>query len=410
LCSFWYGKNNKNNKIREGGGMFMKRFKAQQTYLLFILILSGFLITLISGCGGHGGETDKWMSPAPEVTTIGPADVVTGAGPACINETFSATFSKAMDPATIVSATPGALLTFTVKDTPTGTNVPGIVTYDDATMTATFTPTVIFSPSVNYTATITTAATATDGTPLAADVIWNFTVAATICNPPPPVPPASCAGPGPVDMGAAATFGVLAGPPLTGALTNNGLLTLVNGDVAASSITTAPALGVGFHIYTGTDAQYEAAAGAMLTAIACALGRTCDFNYTGVTDFSAVAAIAPLQPGVHCVHGGAMNVSSPVILNLTNKGVYIFRSEGALTSADGVTVQFSGSANAANSSVFWVPDGAAHINANNHFLGTIMPTGDAAITLDANTTLLPGRVLSNSAVTLSTNTITIPAP
>src|SRR5450759_3785780 len=40
--------------------MVMKRFKARQIYLLFILILSGFLIT---GCGGSGGvtETGHWL-------------------------------------------------------------------------------------------------------------------------------------------------------------------------------------------------------------------------------------------------------------------------------------------------------------------------------------------------------------
>ena len=159
-------------------------------------------------------------------------------------------------------------------------------------------------------------------------------------------------------MGAAATFGVLAGPPGSGALTNNGSNTTVTGNVGASTIHTAPAITAGYTIYTGTDAQYVDASRDMLTAIGCAIGRTCDYNYTGVTDFSAMAAIEPLQPGVHCVTGGAMNVSSPVILELTNPGVYIFRSSGALTSANGVTVRFSGSANAANSSVFWVPNGA----------------------------------------------------
>jgi hypothetical protein len=40
----------------------MKRFKVQQTCLVFMmLILSVFLIT---GCGGNGGETDKWIGPA----------------------------------------------------------------------------------------------------------------------------------------------------------------------------------------------------------------------------------------------------------------------------------------------------------------------------------------------------------
>ena len=372
----------------------MKRFKAQQACLIFMmLILSVFFIT---GCGGHGGETDKWMSPAPEVTAIGPATVVTGAGPACLNQTFSATFSKAMNASTITA--PG---TFTVKATGTGTNVPGIVTYDAASLTTTFTPTVIFSPSVNYTATITTAATDTDGTPLAADVVWNFTVAATICN---PVPPASCNGPGPVDMGAAATFGVLVGTAGGATLTNNGLNTTVNGDVAAASEVTAPTIGPGFNNYTGTDAQYVAAKAAMLTAISCAQGRTCDFNYGSDTDFATVVG---LKAGVHCVTG-AMSVGSN--LTLTDPGVYVFVSTGALTSAPTITLQFGGSANTTNSSVFWVPTGGASIAATNVFLGTIISGGSAATTLGANTTLLPGRAFSNSAVTLDTNTITIPAP
>jgi len=73
-------------------------------------------------------------------------------------------------------------------------------------------------------------------------------------------------------------------------------------------------------------------------------------------------------------------------------------------------VAFGGTANAANSSVFWVSSGVASgavIGATNVFLGTIM-VDPAAATLGATTTLLPGRVLSGSAVTLSTNTIAIP--
>ncbi|MGD0020778.1 MAG: ice-binding family protein [Smithellaceae bacterium] len=288
---FWYGQKYENNKICEGkGGGVMKRFKAQQVYLAFImLILSIFLIT---GCGGHGGETDKWLGGE-------------GTG---------------------------------------GTGGLG---------------------------------------------------------------PASCDGPGPVDMGAAANFGVLAGPPLTGALTCT-LPFTVNGDVAASTQSCTLTQGAGFHNYTGTDPEYVAASADMLTAIACAQARPCsagpDFNFTSAHNFGG----ATLQPGVYCVDG-AMSVDSN--LTFTNPGVYIFLSSGALTTSSTVTVAFGGSANATNTSVFWVPGGAAHILGTNVFLGTIMPGNDAAITLDANTTLIPGRVLSNSAVTLGgggLSEITIP--
>lgn len=221
-----------------------------------------------------------------------------------------------------------------------------------------------------------------------------------------PLAPVSCAGPGPVDMGAAANFGVLVGPAGGATLTNNGILTLVNGDVGAASQVTPPALGVGFTNYTGVAPEYVAAKAAMLTAITCASARACSvgaaFNFPAAHDFGGNT----LNPGVYCVTG-AMSVGSN--LTLTNPGVYIFRSTGALTSSNTITMAFGGIANATNTSIFWVPSGLASIGTDNAFLGTIMPDLSAATTLGANTTLL-GRAFSNSDVTLSTNTITRPTP
>ena len=56
----------------------MKRFKALQVYLIFImLILSVFLIT---GCGRGGGEvTEHWATDtAPTVTAVVPLDGARG--------------------------------------------------------------------------------------------------------------------------------------------------------------------------------------------------------------------------------------------------------------------------------------------------------------------------------------------
>jgi hypothetical protein len=223
--------------------------------------------------------------------------------------------------------------------------------------------------------------------------------------PAPVLPGATCGVAGtPVDMGAAANFGVLVGPTGGATLTNNGLATLVNGDVGAASQVTPPALGGGFTNYTGVDAPYVAAKAAMLAAITCASARPCDFNYGAATDFATVIGLAP---GVHCVTGG-MSVGSN--LTLSTPGVYIFRSTGSLSSANTINLALGGTANDSNTSVFWVPSGAAAIGTNNAFLGTIMPDANAATTLGANTTLLPGRAFSNSDVTLSTNTITRPIP
>lgn len=212
----------------------------------------------------------------------------------------------------------------------------------------------------------------------------------------------TCAA-GNLPLASAASFGVLAGTALT--ITNP---TSVTGDVGSPSITPAagPSTLVGT-MYDSTPASeltvISTAVTDMQTAVGCAVARPCNFSYGAATDFGGMS----LAPGVHCV-AGAMSVGSN--LTLSTPGVYIFRATGALTSAATVIVALGGSANAGNTSVFWVSSGAASgasIGATNTFLGTITVDPGAA-TLGANTTLLNGRVLSSSAVTLSTNTIAIP--
>ena len=90
------------------------------------------------------------------------------------NQAISATFSEAMDSATILASG-----TFTVT-APGPTSVPGIVTYDSTNNTATFTPIGgVFAASTTFTATITTAAQSFFGNlPLATDYTWTFTTSA----------------------------------------------------------------------------------------------------------------------------------------------------------------------------------------------------------------------------------------
>jgi hypothetical protein len=207
---------------------------------------------------------------------------------------------------------------------------------------------------------------------------------------------------------------VLAGTALT--LTNPQVIT---GDIGSPSITPAAGpstlVGTQFDTSTGSLPLIAAAVTDMQTAVACAVARPCDVTYpAGAIDFAI--QVQPLAAGHHCVTG-AMSVGSN--LTLTNPGVYIFDSStgagGALTSAPTITVKFAGAANAANSSVFWVSSGAGSsvsIGATNTFLGTIMCSPCAAgATLQANSTLLPGRMLSAAAVTLNgTNQISRPVP
>ena len=285
----------------------MKRFKAQLSYLAVIMfILSVFLI---SGCGSGGGEvTEHWAPPAaPMVTSTDPADSGTGV---CFNKIITATFDKAMNASTITAAG-----TFTVKATATGNNVTGIVTYSATNKRAIFTidPSNYLTAGLNYTATITTAAHDTDGNALAVNKVWSFTANATTCAASADVvadifgAPASCAGPGPLDLGSAATFGVLGGTALT--ITNP---TSVTGDTG--SPTYSRSFGVSTLIGTMYDSSpaseltvIATAVTDMQTAISCANARACDFNYAAATDFGGMT----LAPGVYCVTG-AMSITRPL--------------------------------------------------------------------------------------------------
>jgi hypothetical protein len=86
------------------------------------------------------------------------------------NQVLSATFSKALNPAT-VSAT-----TFLLKG-PGGAAVTGTVTYNATGSVASFAPSVGLSYNTVYTATITTGVTDSTGDPLAASYSWSFTTA-----------------------------------------------------------------------------------------------------------------------------------------------------------------------------------------------------------------------------------------
>ena len=129
---------------------------------------------------------------------------------------ITATFSLAMDPATINSPTPGALSTFTLKDmtTGSGTIVPGTVAMNGTNKVATLTTSSPLLADTRYTAIITTAAASSTGTPIACSYAWNFKTAAAV------VPLA-------INLGAAEAYGIAS----MDAMTSTGV-TVVNGNIA----------------------------------------------------------------------------------------------------------------------------------------------------------------------------------
>ena len=151
----------------------------------------------------------------PTVILENPVNLATGVA---VNSAVNATFSEAMDPLTISTAT------FTLK---AGiTPVIGLVTYNALTRIATFSPSSNLLPGTAYTAAITIGAEDLAGNALVVPAVnglpkpnpWTFTTAAASI---PPVVPLA------INLGRAASFGIAS----QAGLTSTGV-TVVNGDVA----------------------------------------------------------------------------------------------------------------------------------------------------------------------------------
>jgi hypothetical protein len=133
------------------------------------------LLIVATGCSDPDKTANPGLTP-PTVISVAPPN---GAIGACPNTIVTATFSKAMNPATIDGTT------FTLTG-PGVTSVAGVVTYDTSSNTAIFTPSSALALSTPYTATITTGATDTFGNALASNFVWSFTTGSTTCLTGPP--------------------------------------------------------------------------------------------------------------------------------------------------------------------------------------------------------------------------------
>jgi Ice-binding-like/Bacterial Ig-like domain len=339
------------------------------------------LVALVGGCGdpdkgGSGGAGP--LNPSTVVTVI-PTGGATGI---CQGAVVTATFSKAMNPATINAGT------FTLAAGPTA--VTGTVALDTTGMVATFTPTSPLALSTAYTATITTGANDTFGIALAANFTWMFTTAATAC-------------PGPVGLGTACGFGILAATP---SVTNTGA-THVTGNVGiwpAASITGFPPGTLTGTEHTG-DAVAQTAQGDLTTAYNAAAGAP------GGAALTADIGGQTLPPGVYKATSTLGITGNLTLDGSTNpNGTWIFQVGSALTTAAGAPgnpasqVLLIGGAQAHN--VFWVLGSSGTLGTNSVFQGTIM--AQASITLGTGATL-NGRALARTgAVSLDTNPVNVP--
>ncbi|MDP1849414.1 MAG: Ig-like domain-containing protein, partial [Solirubrobacteraceae bacterium] len=132
-------------------------------------LMSFLLAALVTGCGGGDGSgagPADTTAPTISSTAIVPADAATAIA---LNANITASFSEAMDAATITT------VTFTL--TQGGAPVAGTVTYVGTT--AIFNPTSDLAASTVYTATVTTGVKDVAGNALAAARTWSFTTGTT---------------------------------------------------------------------------------------------------------------------------------------------------------------------------------------------------------------------------------------
>lgn len=352
------------------------------------LILSS--LVLFAAC------SSKDTPVTPDVT----APTVTGTAPVNAglnvprNPSVTATFSETMNPATINATT------FTLSDA--GTPVAGVVTLTGTT--ATLVPTVALAPNVAFTATISTGAKDVAGNALTAAKTWTFT---TVASP--------VTGPAAVNLGTAGNYVIVAksGVSTTGT-------TSVVGDVAispaAASFVTGFALTADATntfatsaIVTGkvwaanysapTPAALTTAVLDMQTAYTDAAGRTLpDFTELGAGNIDGMT----LAPGLYKWGTG---VSIPIAVTLTGgaNDVWIFQIAQNLTVGNGAIVTLGGAAQAKN--VYWQVAGSTTLGTTANFKGIIL----SKTLISMNTgTIMTGRALAQTAVTLNATALTHP--
>ncbi|MBM2855035.1 MAG: Big 5 protein [Steroidobacteraceae bacterium] len=350
------------------------------------------LAAFVTGCGGSGGNGNSPDTTAPTVSSTTPGDLATGVA---ISGNIAATFSEAMNVATITTAT------FTLRQG--ATPVPGAVTY--AGTVATLNPTNDLAANTVLTATITTGARDVAGNALAVNKTWSFTTGA-----------AAGAGPAPVSLGTAGNFVILA---------KSGISTVpssaVTGDIGVSPIdstaitgfslvldatgtfsTASQVVGMAFAAdYTSpTPANLTTAVSNMEAAYTDAAGRSLpDFTELGSGDISGLT----LVPGLYKWGTGVL-ISTDVTLNGGPNDVWIFQIAGGITQASGVRVLLAGGALPKN--IFWQSSGVVALDTTAHMEGVIL--AQTAITLATGATV-NGRLLSQTAVTLDASTVTQPA-
>jgi hypothetical protein len=354
---------------------------------------AAFLLLSLAACGSSG---DNASIPPPGAPTVLSSTPVSGATGVPRNGGISATFSEAMDPATLTATT------FTLTSGATAVPVQGTVTYANSKVE--FWPAAQLDSGGSYTATITTGARSASGVALAAMTAWSFTTGSAV------VPML------PVNLGAAGHFAILAKSGISTVPTS-----AVTGDLGVSpaaatyitgfSLTADPtnvfatSPQVTGKIYAAdyavpSPSSLTTAVGDMQLAFTDAAGRA-----PGVTELGAgnIGGMT-LAPGVY-KWGTGLLIPTDVTLDGQATDVWIFQISQDLTMSSGAKILMAGGALPKN--VFWQVAGLVDLGTTAHCEGIVMTQTSATMRTGAS---INGRLLAQTAVQIDASTVVEPAP
>lgn len=199
-------------------------------------------------------------------------------------------------------------------------------------------------------------------------------------------------------VGTARNFGVLAASTIT-----NVGATVVTGDLGVSpggALTGFPPGTVVGAVHLADAVALQAQSDA-LTAFGVLAGSPCDSDLSG-QDLGGLT----LTPGVYCFTSSAQ-LTGPLVLNAMNDpaAVFIFRIGSTLTTASASSVAVINGGSACN--VLWIVGTSATLGGFCSFVGTILAS--ASVTLNGGAAVTGKVVALNGAVTMISNSVTVPA-
>jgi hypothetical protein len=356
------------------------------------MVAAAVLSLSLAACGGGGDDP----TPTPGAPSVLSSTPVNGASGVAVDASVSATFSEAMDPASLTTST------FTLTSGPAATPVPGSIAY--AASRAVFVPSATLATGATYTATITTGARSPAGDALTASRSWTFTTSAVAT---PRLP---------VALGAAGGYAILAksgistippsavtgdlgvSPAAATSITGFSLAVDASGGFSTSTQVTGQVFAADYAV--PAPANLTAAVGDMQLAFTDAAGRA-----PGVTELGAgnIGGLT-LPPGVY-QWGTGLLIPTDVTLSGLATDVWVFQVAQDLVLSSGVRVHLAGGAVPRN--VFWQVAGFVELGTTAHLEGVVLTQTAATLRTGAS---INGRLLAQTAVSLDGSTVVAPAP